>query len=357
MKTIATSLGTLLLATLAGAPAPGSAPGAPPAASDGVPAAADRAGGSPFVDAHTHLDPREPRRSIQAALQGMVRENVARIVFMPPPSTFEDPARYDAEVFLGALRGQEEKLRFLGGGGSLNALVQRAVRDNDAGPEVQRRFRARAEEILRSGAAGFGELAAEHFQGATPYQSAPPDHPLFRLLADIAAEHGVPIDLHMEAVPEAMALPAGLSSPPNPPRLAANVDALERLLAHNPRARIVWAHAGWDNTGYRTPALCRRLLRAHPNLYMDVKVDPANPGKNPPLADGASGALRPEWLELFRDFPERFVLGSDQHYPEPAAGLERAEAVRRLFAALPPELRRKMGMENAARLYFHRQGH
>ena len=51
------------------------------------------------------------------------------------------------------------------------------------------------------GAAGFGEMAAEHFSGGTPYQFAPPDHPLFLLLADIAARHDVPIDQHMNAVP------------------------------------------------------------------------------------------------------------------------------------------------------------
>jgi hypothetical protein len=51
------------------------------------------------------------------------------------------------------------------------------------------------------------------------------------MLADIAAEHGVPIDLHMEAVPEDMALPAGLKSPPNPPQLHANIAALQSHFA------------------------------------------------------------------------------------------------------------------------------
>ncbi len=30
----------------------------------------------------------------------------------------------------------------------------------------------------------------------------PPDHPLFLVLAEVAAKYGIPIDLHMEAVPE-----------------------------------------------------------------------------------------------------------------------------------------------------------
>ena len=321
------------------------------AAQDQPPALAARPAMSPFVDVHTHPDPSAPARSVQAALEAMKLENAAQIIFMPPPFTADDPGRYDAEILLPAIKGHTDKLAVLGGGGSLNAMIQQSARSGDAGPEIQRKFKERAQELLRLGAVGFGELTAEHFQGATPYQSAPPDHPLFLLLADIAAEHNAPIDLHMEAVPQTMPLPVPLKSPPNPPQLRANIAAFERLLEHNPRAHIVWAHAGWDNTGYRTPGLCRRLLRAHPNLYMDVKIDPLKPGKNSPLANGASGAIKPEWLQLFQDFPDRFVVGTDQHYPEPLPGPQRWEAIVLLLNQLPADLRQKMGMENAARLY------
>jgi predicted TIM-barrel fold metal-dependent hydrolase len=306
---------------------------------------------SPFVDTHVHLEPGDPARSVEAALRAMPGENAAKIIFMPPPFTADDPARYDAEVFLPALKGHTDKLAMLGGGGSLNAMIQQSARSGDAGPEVRRKFKERAEELLRLGAAGFGELAAEHFQGATPYQSVLPDHPLFLLLADIVAEHDVPIVLHMEAMPRDIPLPASLKSPPNPPRLRANIDAFERLLAHNPRAKIIWAHAGWDNTGYRTPELCRRLLAAHPNLYMDVKIDPMKPGLNSPLVDGSSGAVKPEWLKLFKDFRDRFVVGTDQHYPEPLPGPRRWQAIVLLLNQLPDGAQQKIARENAERLY------
>ena len=305
----------------------------------------------PFVDTHVHLERADPARSVEAALRAMPGENAAKIVFMPPPFTADDPARYEAEIFVPALKAHADKLAMLGGGGSLNAMIQESARTGDAGPDVQRKFKEKAEELLRLGAVGFGELAAEHFQGATPYQSVPPNHPLFLLLADIAAEHGVPIVLHMEAVPRDTPLPASLKSPPNPPQLRANIDAFERLLAHNPRAKIIWAHAGWDNTGYRTPELCRRLLAAHPNLYMDVKIDPTKTGLNPPLVDGASGAIKPEWLKLFQDFPDRFVVGTDQHYPEPLPGPQRWRAIVQLLNQLPDGVRQKMARENAGRLY------
>ena len=306
---------------------------------------------TPFVDTHVHLEPADPAHSVKAALRAMLGENAAKIVFMPPPFTGDDPARYDVEVFLLAFNSHADKLAMLGGGGSLNAMIQQAASSGDAGPGVQRKFKERADELLRLGAVGFGELAAEHFQGATPYQSVPPDHPLFLLLADIAAMHGVPIVLHMEAVPRDTPLPASLKSPSNPPQLRANIDAFERLLAHNPRAKIIWAHAGWDNTGHRTAELCRRLLAAHPNLYMDVKIDPLKPGLNSPLADGASGAIKPEWLKLFQDFPDRFVVGTDQHYPEPLPGPQRWLAIVLLLNQLPDGVRQKVARKNAESLY------
>jgi len=315
------------------------------------PAAGPAPAMSPFVDAHAHPEPTSMEQSVHAALRAMTSENAAKIIFMPPPFTADDPARYDAEIILAAVKGHADKLAVLGGGGTLNAMIQQSARTGDAGPEVRRKFKERAEELLRLGTVGFGELTAEHFQAATPYQSAPPDHPLFLLLADIAAEHGVPIDLHMEALPQTIPLPAPLKSPPNPLKLRANIAAFERLLAHNPRARIIWAHAGRDNTGYRTPGLCRRLLQAHPNLYMEVMIDPVKPGKNSPLAQGASGAIKPDWLKIFQDYSDRFVVGTDQHYPEPLPGPQRWEAVVLLLNQLPADLRQKIGMENAVRLY------
>lgn len=316
----------------------------------GAPAEKPQAATSLFVDVHAHLDPADPEHAIQAALLAMQEENATKIIFMPPPFTEDDPMRYDAELILPQVKGHGDKLLVLGGGGSLNAMIQESVRSGDAGSEVRKRFKQEAEALLHEGVAGFGEMTAEHFEGATAYQYAPPDHPLFLLLADIAAEHGVPIDLHMEAVPRTIPLPAGFGSPPNPPQLHANLAAFERLLAHNKHARIIWAHAGWDNTAYRTADLCRRLLAAHPNLYMELKIDPVNPGKNSPLSDETSGPIEPEWLQLFQDFPDRFLIGSDQHYPAPQ-GPQRWQAVVLLFNQLPPELQKKIGVQNAEQLY------
>jgi predicted TIM-barrel fold metal-dependent hydrolase len=310
---------------------------------------------SPYVDTHAHFDAKilsDPNGEIDAALREMGDENAAKLVFLPGPFLPVDPNRFDHDAFMAAVKKHADKLAFQGGGGSLNPMIQESVRSADAGPPVQRRFKERAEQIVRDGAVAFGELSSEHisFLPGQAYETAPPDHPLLLLLADIAAEHGVPIDLHLDVAPQAMPLPLDLKSPPNPSNIHENLAAFERLLNHNPRAKIVWAHAGSDNLGNRTPDLCRRLLQAHPNLYMEIKIDPLDLGKNPPLANGK---IKPEWLKLFEDFPGRFVIGTDQHYNSgrPMTGPQRWKMAVLLLNQLPGDLRRKIGAENAQHIF------
>jgi predicted TIM-barrel fold metal-dependent hydrolase len=331
---------------LASPPRPPEAADKPAASKEPAPAPVKAL--TPYVEAHTHFDAADPEGSVRAALAAGPRQNAAMVLFQMPPDTFDHPGHYDAEVVLAEAKKHPDKIGVLGGGGTLNAMIIQAAATGDAGPAVQKKFKERAEQLLKEGVIGFGELTAEHYAGVTPYQYAPADHPLYLMLADIAAEHGVPIDLHMEAVPEDMALPAGLKSPPNPPRLHANIAAFERLLAHNPRAKIIWAHAGADGTGQRTPELCRRLLKAHANLYMEIKTDPHAQGMSYPLADGK---IKPEWLALFTEFADRFVMGTDQHYPEDKGPDQRWQEAVRLFNQLPADVRKKIGTENIARIY------
>jgi len=304
---------------------------------------------TPFVEEHAHFDETNPQGSIRAALSALGHENAAMIIFQISPDTFDHPGHYDTEILLAEVKKHPGKLAITGGGGSLNSMIIQSAVTGDAGPEVRKKFKERADELLREGVVGFGEMTAEHFSGYTPYQYAPIDHPLFLLLADIAAEHKVPIDLHMEAVPWDMALPEGQKSPPNASRLHANIAAFERLLSHNPRAKIIWAHLGSDFTGFRTVDLDRRLLLAHPNLYMEIKADPVSPGFNYPL--DADGKIKPEWLKLFAEFPDRFVIGSDQHYPLPKGEDRRWQEVILLFNQLPAEVHKKIGTENVAAIY------
>ena len=330
------------------------ASGDPRAAAQQSTATMPEAALSPYVETHSHSDPAslsQPEAFAKAVVEEMGRQNAAKVILLPPPFPANDPAPYDEERIAPVVKLHPDKLAFLGGGGTLNPMIQESVRSGDSGPEVQRKFRERAEELVRQGAVGFGETTAEHFAFAPSqsYQYAPANHPLFLMLADVAAEHNIPFDIHMEAVPKAMPLPAGLIQPPNQSPLHANLLAFERLLAHNPRAKILWAHEGWDNTGYRTPDVSRRLLQAHPSLYMEIKIDPLSLGKNAPLQDGK---LKPEWLQLFQDFPDRFVVGSDQHYGlHEDSGPQRWQTTVQMVNQLPGGVREKIARENALRIY------
>jgi hypothetical protein len=87
------------------------------------------------------------------------------------------------------------------------------------------------------------------------YNFVPADHPLLLLLADIAAEHDVPIDLHMDTLIKSIATPAAFSRNQNPKTLPETLAAFRRLLEHNPKAKIVWAHGGSDHLGDMTAEL------------------------------------------------------------------------------------------------------
>ena len=192
----------------------------------------------------------------------------------------------------------------------------------------------------------------EHFssgRGNHPYESCPADHPLLLALADVAARFNMPIALHMEAIPRDMAFPAGRPGSANPATLKENITAFERLLGHNPRARIVWLHAGWDLTGERTVPLMRELLSQHPNLFMTIKSDDHGASRTSPFLPGL--ALKPGWLAMLRAFPDRFAVGSDQFFDEVDQDPTRIERARKLVDELPPELAHQVGRENVRRIY------
>src|SRR5436190_23566226 len=239
----------------------------------------------PYIDAHTHIYQLDPEGAVTLILSAMERLNGAKAFIQTEPYGPDNPTRWDAELILPAVKKHPDKLAVLGGGGTLNPMILEAYRTGNAGPEARKQFRQRAEALLEQGVVGFGELSIEHLSlpqsPVKDYEYAPADSPLMLLLADIAAEHNVPVDLHMEAVLHAMKTPVEYG-PPNPPELHENIAPFERLLSHNPRARFIWAHAASDTTGDRTPELSRRLLQAHPNPYMEIKFDPGFPGRNPP---------------------------------------------------------------------------
>jgi hypothetical protein len=117
--------------------------------------------------------------------------------------------------------------------------------------------------------AGIGEF---HVTGADA------DLPVVRRLVELARAKGLFLHVHSDA------------------------EAVRRIFAQDPGARILWAHAGFDG-----PENIRALLESYRTLWCDLafRSEPA-----------AGGQLDPVWRGLFLDFPDRFLIGTDTYTPE-----------------------------------------
>jgi hypothetical protein len=333
--------------------------------------------GQQWIDVHMHFVGGVAAKgdfsgAARAAVAAMDEAGIRTAIVMPPPQTTAIRTRYDISQFARALNEHPGRFGFLGGGGSLNVLLHEHADLQADETATRTAFERMARDILAAGAAGFGEISPHHLslREGHPYEWVAPDHPLLLLLADIAAERDAVIDLHIDIVPHDLKTPARFASKHNPPVLRENLAALERLLAHNRGARIVWAHAGSDPLGFRSPALSRRLLQRHPNLYMSLRF-PARAGTAgahwpvwpAALAFDAAGNISTAWVSLVQEFPDRFVIGGDHFIATPdvpgdGPGLAfsklspvQRDMARRFLAALPASVARQVGVENAARLY------
>ncbi len=115
--------------------------------------------------------------------------------------------------------------------------------------------------------------------------------------------------------------------------------ALEKLLAHDPRAKIVWAHSGFSTT----PAKIAEYLERHPHLVgeLSYRYDVT-----------ADGKLAPEWRALFLAHPDRFVVGSDTWTDERWARYGEIMAYYRSWLAqLPGDVAAKIAHGNGERLF------
>jgi predicted TIM-barrel fold metal-dependent hydrolase len=117
-----------------------------------------------------------------------------------------------------------------------------------------------------------------------------------------------------------------------------DVDAIERLFKAWPDARILWAHSGFDN-----PDKVASVLKRYPKLWSDLafRGDHASQGK----VDAA-------WRQVFLEFPERFVVGTDTFTPERWHYIAAHAAYSRAWLAdLPPPIAERIAWKNADTLF------
>ena len=117
--------------------------------------------------------------------------------------------------------------------------------------------------------------------------------------------------------------------------------AIEKLLAHAPQARLIWAHTG---IGGVPAERVRELLQRHRTLMGELSYRPG-------LTD-ADGQLTPEWRALMLDFPERFLIGSDTWVNGRWAAYEDLMRGYRVWlGGLPAPVAQRIGWGNGAALF------
>lgn len=320
-----------------------------------------------WTDIHFHWtmdDASSTQELAEKSLAIMQAENIRTLVVSSQPKPGPSGADFLEVQKLVAPYGK--RFAVLGGGNSLNPLMHQ-IYEGKVPAETIEKFRALAERSATSGVKGFGEIALHHISlnDQHAYEAIPADDELVKILVDVVAKHDLVIDVHFDPVLASMAKPARLTSPNNPPTFEANFEAFERMLAYNRKAKIVWAHAGGvDMLGHYTPQLVVSLLEKHPNLYFSLRPMGRDPGVMLQVGGGPKGKrLNPEWVAVVEKYPDRFVMGSDSFLVADSAqrvGAARIfaensarmrQAIRDVLSALKPEIARKVGYENAERLY------
>jgi hypothetical protein len=236
------------------------------------------------------------------------------------------------EALLAEAQRSDGRLIVFAGGSQVRQLVSRYGQSawSVNAPEVER-FLAELAEKLRGGAfRGIGELHVNNrmsnLPNTTPFRF-PADSPLMQRLWRLSAAHGVVVSVHMDAEPESVA-------------------EMERLLASDRRATWLWAHTGH----YAEPALVRRLLAEHPNLYCELSYRVSISPSRTALAMDSAGRIREEWRALIEDYPERFVLGTDIGFASPPLYSQHIAFWRLILAQLSPETAANLAFRNAERL-------
>ncbi len=151
-----------------------------------------------------------------------------------------------------------------------------------------------------------GEFESRHYVSGSNDRDVhmPADSASFQGVFRAAQDTGLPFLLHHDA--EDAVLPE-----------------LETMLAQYPKAHVVWCHVGRNRnpktwTRFPTPEGVAAYIQRYPNLHFDILQGSAGSIFPPTGAAEAvlyygrkSEVLRPEWVQLFNTYPERFVIGSD----------------------------------------------
>jgi hypothetical protein len=129
------------------------------------------------------------------------------------------------------------------------------------------------------------------------------EHVVVRRVTDIAAEHGLFLHVHAGTI------------------------ALRELASVRSDVRVLWAHAGVDASAGDVAS----VLAEFPSVWVEVSL------RSEEIAPG--GILDPGWRQLFIDYSDRVMLGSDTWLPRDWTALPSTHATMQAWLRqLPPEV-------------------
>lgn len=149
------------------------------------------------------------------------------------------------------------------------------------------------------------------------YESANANGPVARQLMQLAQDKGLAVLAHVDD------------------------DSVDLLMAHAPRAKLIWAHSGISGPPV---GRVRELLRRHPSLLGELSYRPG--------LIAADGHLSAEWKALLSEFPDRFLIGSDTWVNARWEAYESLmHEARQWLGDLPPDVARRIAWDNGAALF------
>lgn len=167
----------------------------------------------------------------------------------------------------------------------------------------------------------------------------PTNAPFFKEMMRLGTRHNVPIPMHMEWHPESVA-------------------QLSELLTEFPQATVVLSHCGKITVAEDL----RPFFQKHANVVCDLGYRSSPQGENESRTDPRrlifwssslfqKADIKPDWLKLVEDFPDRFMLAIDDVVSWDQYDLVVAATREGLLAKLTPATAEKVAYRNAMKLY------
>ncbi|MDD2901337.1 MAG: amidohydrolase family protein [Syntrophales bacterium] len=187
---------------------------------------------------------------------------------------------------------------------------------------------------------GIGELLLRHddLTALTEGEPARVNHPALYDVYAFCAERNLPVCIHQNSTS------------------AGHHDRFEYLhemketLEKFPQTTFIWAHCGCSRrvSHKNYAAMIREMLICHQNLWVDLSWVI--------YEDAVCHCLEPKptWVKLIKDFPDRFMLGTDLcgHFEHLGKTVARYN---NLINLLPLHLSERIARKNAEELYFPSQ--